>query len=412
MNASGDEPTSSMSAAIRVCFVIDRLSRAGTESQLLLLLKQLDRERIEPYLCLLDGHDETSLSLLPPDCPTLRLGVRRLASLHAAKQAWKFWRFLRRQRIDIVQTYFPDSTRFAAPIAKAAGVRAVFGSRRNIGHWMTKRDARIARFYNRLFIDKIIANCDAARQSAIEQEGAKPDQVIVVPNAIDLDRFKDIPPWQPKPHGQPRKVGMVGNLRPVKGVDLFIRAAKQVLKKFPDTQFEVAGGGDPTPYQALIDELGLTDNVRLLDEVVDIPAFLATLDVAVLPSRAEGFSNALLEYMAAGRPIVATDVGGNAEVLGLMAAECCVPSGDHLMLANRIQRVLEDRDHAALLVNAAHDRVTRTLRSPSLHDLYEEALKRSERVPLPIRMCHPAIAKRFRCSVLALFWSLTTRDEL
>jgi L-malate glycosyltransferase len=356
--------------AIRVCFVIDRLARAGTESQLLLLLKQLDRERIEPYLCLLDGHDDVSLSLLPNDCPALRLGVRRLASPHALRQAWSFWRFLKRERIDVVQAYFPDSTRFAAPIAKAAGVRAVFGSRRNIGHWMTKRDARVARFYNRFFIDKIIANCKAARQSAIEQEGAQPDQVVVLPNTIDLERFKSIPAWQPKPQGQPRKVGMVGNLRAVKGPDIFIRAARLVSTRFPDTQFEIAGQGDPAPYQALIDELGLSDNVRLLGEVVDVPAFLATLDVAVLPSRAEGFSNALLEYMAAGRPIVATDVGANAEVLGSIAKECCVPRENHQVLADRIERRFDDAHVAAALAHTARIQVLTAASSRRMDDIW------------------------------------------
>ena len=89
---------------VRVCFVIDRLSRAGTESQLLLLLRQLDRTRIEPYLCLLDGFDKDSEELLPDDCPTLRLGVKRLRSAKALKQAWAFWRYLKRERIDIIQT--------------------------------------------------------------------------------------------------------------------------------------------------------------------------------------------------------------------------------------------------------------------------------------------------------------------
>jgi glycosyltransferase involved in cell wall biosynthesis len=300
---------------IRVCFVIDRLSRAGTENQLLLMIKQLDRDRITPYLCLLDGDDPMTRELLPEKCPVLQLGVRRLLSVGALRQAFEFWQFLRREKINVVQTYFPDSTRFAAPIAKVAGVNAVFGSRRNIGHWMTPRDVRIARFYNRFFIDRIVANSKAARESVIEQEGIGPDRVVVVPNGIDLNRFKHIPPWQPKPSGVPRKIGMVGNLREVKGPDLFIRAASLVLKDHPETQFEIAGAGDPTHYQQLINELGITNSVCLRGPVSDVPSFLSTLDVAVLPSRAEGLSNALMEYMAAGRPIVATDVGGNGELI-------------------------------------------------------------------------------------------------
>ena len=344
---------------MRVCFVIDRLSLAGTESQLLLMIRQLDRDRITPYLCLLDGDDPMTQQLLPDDCPILRLGVRRLLSVRALRKAFHFLRYLRTEQIDIVQTYFPDSTRFAAPIAKAAGVKAVFGSRRNIGHWIMPRDIRIARFYNRFFIDKIVANSRAARQSVIEQEGIAPDRVVVVPNGIDLDRFKHIPPWQPKPAGAPRKIGMVGNLREVKGPDLFIRAAKLVLQEHPGTQFEIAGSGDPAPYQQLIDELRIMNNVRLLGPISDVAAFLATLDVAVLPSRAEGLSNALLEYMAAGRPIVATDVGGNRELLDILAERCTVAS-DHESLGKGIVRLLSNDASAVEMANLACNLATST----------------------------------------------------
>jgi len=327
-----------VAAPTRVCFVIDRLSRAGTESQLLLLIRKLDRTRVMPYLVLLDGHDEQSRLLMPTDCSTLALGVRRLTSLQALLQARTFYRLLRRERIDVVQTYFPDSTRYAAPIAKAAGVRLVFGARRNIGHWVTRRDRWLGRLYNRWFIDKIVANCEAARKAVIEQEGAKPAQVVVLPNLIDLDRFRGISPWTPKPAGTLRRVGMVGNLRPVKGVDLFIRAAAEVIREFPRTEFAIAGGGDATPYSSLIKELGIADRVSLLGPVDDVPAFLATLDVAVLPSRAEGLSNSLLEYMAAGRPIVATDVGQTSAVLEGAARDCCVAPEDIAALTQGILR--------------------------------------------------------------------------
>lgn len=342
---------------IRVCFIIDRLSRAGTESQLLLMIKQLDRDRITPYLCLLDGDDPMTRELLPETCPVLQLGVRRLMSVGALRQAFKLWQFLRREKINVVQTYFPDSTRFAAPIAKAAGIKSVFGSRRNIGHWVTPRDIRIARFYNRFFIDKIVANSKAARESVIEQEGISPDRVVVVPNGIDLDRFKHIPLWQPKTAGVPWKVGMVGNLREVKGPDVLIRAANLVLQDHPNTRFEIAGDGDPTPYQQLIDELGLKNTVTLIGSVSNVPAFLETLDVAVLPSRAEGLSNSLLEYMAAGRPIVATDVGGNGEVIRNGVNGLLVPSNDFSELGRTIVRLLDGPKLAANLAWAGRSKV-------------------------------------------------------
>ena len=357
---------------MRTCFVIDNLNRAGTESQLLMLIKHLDRQRIEPHLCLLDGQGEASRALEPDGCPVLRLGVQRLRSLRAARAGRQFRRYLKENRIDVVQTYFIDSTRFAAPIARLAGC-AVFGSRRNIGHWVTPKDRRIARFYNRWFIDKIIVNCEAARLSLVEQENIRSDNdVVIIPNGIELEPFSQIDTWRAQPDETTQTVGMVGNLREIKGIDLFIRAAGKVLESKPNTQFKIAGGGDKAPYQALIDELGLTGHVQLLGSVEAIPQFLATLDVAVLPSRAEGLSNALLEYMAAGRPIVASNVGGNPELVAHDQTGLLVTPEDVDSLAGAIVRLLDDEPLSIQLAENARQTTTQNFSANAYAARYQE----------------------------------------
>ena len=340
---------------VRVCFVIDRLRRAGTELHLLNLIKHLDHIQIAPYLCLLNGVDDEICQQLEPHGVTIvRLGVRRLTSLHAVRQAWRFRRFIKFHHIDVVNTYSLDSARFAAPIAKSAGCR-VFGSRRDIGHWVNRRDRIIGRFYYHWFFDKVIANCEAARRSVIEQERVAAEKVLIIPNGINLARFKTISPWRPHSNGKPQKVGMVGNLRVVKGPDLFIKAAKFVIQECPDTCFEIAGGGDIDHYQRIIDANGLTARVKLLGSVADIRFFLSTLDVAVLPSRAEALSNALLEYMAAGRPIVATDVGGNKELIAHGKNGLLTPVEDPIALAKAVCDLLRNHAQAERLAFAAAD---------------------------------------------------------
>src|SRR5258708_5216055 len=96
--------------AVRVCFMIDTLCVGGTETRLLSLIRDFDRSRVEPFLCLLDGHDPVSQTLEPECCPVLRLGVNSLHRPRALKQAWRFRRFLREHRIDALQVCFPDST--------------------------------------------------------------------------------------------------------------------------------------------------------------------------------------------------------------------------------------------------------------------------------------------------------------
>src|SRR3954467_1452328 len=94
---------------VRVCFMIDRLSRAGTESQLLALIRELDRAQIRPSLVLLDGEDDLSRALEPADCPVIRPGVRRLLSIQAAKAARRLRAFWHEQRPDVLQVYFLDA---------------------------------------------------------------------------------------------------------------------------------------------------------------------------------------------------------------------------------------------------------------------------------------------------------------
>jgi glycosyltransferase involved in cell wall biosynthesis len=340
---------------IRVCFIIDNLSRAGTEMQLLQLLRHFDREKLSPYLCLLDGTSDISRELEPTDVPLIRLGVKRCVSLHGLRQAFCLRSFLTAHNIDVVQTYFTDSTRFSAPIARATGVQAVVGAYRNAGHWSTRRDAWIGRVYHRLFLDYVIANCAAAGRVAVELDGAVEDRVTVIANGIDLTPFLDIPAWVPHTPRHSPKVGMVGNLRPVKGVDIFITAAARILRHYPDTVFEIAGGGDARDLGKLATRLGIDKKVRLIGPITDVPRFLSSLDVAVLPSRSEGMSNAILEYMAAGRPIVATDVGGTRELIrSSETGELVVPESPDA-LADGVIALLEHPERAKALAYKARE---------------------------------------------------------
>ena len=360
---------------MRVCFVIDNLSRAGTEMQLLLLLRSLKRDKVEPYLCLLNGDVDYSRDLEPVGLSILRLNLERLFCFTSIMAAYRLLRYLQVNRIKVVQTYFTDSTRFAAPIAKFAGCQ-VLGSRRNIGHWMTRWDQFVARCYNRLFIDCVITNCRAAQQAVVEQELGDIKNIDVIPNGIDVAPFQKLAEWVQPLQGDLWTIGMIGNLRVVKGVDIFIKAAKLVHEQYPATQFLVAGGGDKKKYQQLVDELGLTECVFLLGSIDAVPSFLNTLTVAVLPSRAEGMSGALLEYMAAGRPIVATEVGGNPELIKHELNGLLVEAGSSTALAATILRYFEDTQLAHFCSVAAKQDAISNFSADVLADAYTQMLYR------------------------------------
>src|SRR5438046_2617220 len=100
---------------VRVCFLIDRLTRAGTETQLLALVRELDRSKVRPTLVLLDGEDDLSRALEPADCPVLRLGVRKLVSVSAVRATARLRAFWKEHWPDVVQTYFMDSAYLGVP---------------------------------------------------------------------------------------------------------------------------------------------------------------------------------------------------------------------------------------------------------------------------------------------------------
>ena len=339
---------------LRICYVIDNLSRAGTEMQLRLLLQNLDRSLVTPHLVLLDGQSEPSRKLEPENVNAMRLGIKRLVSPRAIGAALRFRKFLRQNKIQIVQSFFPDSTRFASPLSRLSGVPKTLGTRRNIGHWMNRRDKWIARLYNRTLIDQIIANCESARQSVIEQERMQPNRVFVIPNGIETNRFKDCRPWAKTDQKAAITIGMVGNLRDVKGPDLLIDAAQILLRHESNLEFVIAGDGNHEQYQSQIDRLGIQDHFTLLGSISNIPQLLSTLDIAVLPSRAEGMPNAILEYMVAGRPIVATNVGGIPELIQNRQSGILVGPESTAELADGIKLLLNDTQLAADLAKTAY----------------------------------------------------------
>ena len=357
---------------VRVCFLIDELASAGTETQLLALIRHLKRDRVLPYLCLLRGDNPRSQALEPETCPVLRLQVRSLRNPRTLIQAGRFIRFLRRERIDVVQAYFPDSSYFGIPAAWLAGVKHRLRTRNNVGHWITPLHRQLGRVLN-LFTTATLVNCKAAREAFLQSERCSPESVCVLENGVDLERFRNIPPIDASRVPVSLQVGCVSNLRPVKGLDVFVQAATLVRKHHPQTIFTVAGEGElREALQLQAKANGLADCFLLPGCVSNVPHFLARLDVAVLCSHAEGMSNALLEYMAAGRPIVATKVGAAADVIEDGKNGLLVPAGNSCRLAEAIQCLLSDRPLAARLAASAREQAFRRFSRASMVQRFEE----------------------------------------
>lgn len=317
------------------------------------MIRSLDRARFEPSLVLLDGASSGSREIEPDDCDVIRLGVTKLLgfrSWRAAKRLRSLWR---ERRPDIVQAYFLDSSYFAIPLARRAGVPAIVRVRNNLGYWLTPKHRLLNRVLRPL-VNVTLTNSEAGRESLIRNDGLSPDRVVAIENGVDLDRFADIPPPR---FGSTVRVGCVANLRPVKNVDGLMSAAKRVIERHPNVWFEVAGEGEQRrELERLHGELGQGDRFQLVGSIADVPAFLGRLDIAVLPSHSEGMSNAILEYMAAGRAIVATDTGANAKLVRHRREGLIVPAGDNAALSEAIESLLDSPVLARNLAAAAKER--------------------------------------------------------
>ncbi len=349
-------PTASTSAEpVRVCFMIDRLSRAGTESQLLALIRELDRSRVLPSLVLLDGEDDLSCSLEPADCPVIRLGVRRLLSAQAATAARRLRAFWRNHRPDVLQAYFLDAAYFGVPLAKLSGVKKVIRVRNNLGYWVTLKHRAMGQLVHP-FVDTTLTNTDAGKHALVKGERHRPERVKVLANGVDTARFNRF--LFPDTSKQRVRIGCVANLRAVKNIDGFMKAARIALDRHPKLVFEVAGEGEQREeLEQLHTQLNLGDRFHLRGSVADVAGFLRPLDIAVLPSHSEGMSNALLEYMSAGRAVIATDVGANAELVRHQKDGLIVPARNPEAIASAIGELIANPLRAAGYGASARKRV-------------------------------------------------------
>ena len=367
---------------VRVGFVIDALAPgAGTENQLLLLLQGFDRNRLQPFLCCLRG--ECPVEYLP-GVPMENLGVVHLARREGFAGLHRFRTWVHRHRLHAVTTFFRDANLLGTLGARWAGVPVV-STRRNLGYWQNRRERILLRVLD-AGTRRFVANSEAVRRVVMETEKVAPERIEVIPNAVDAIRFR--PPREGEREATRVRLGLapdvpvvgcVANLRPVKGHDTLLAAFAGVRAHLPSARLVLVGEGvEEERLRAQAEELGISGAVSFLGRRRDVAELMRAFDVVALASRSEGFSNALLEAMASGVPCVATDVGGNRELLEDGACGRLVPAGDAEALAAGLVEVAADRGVRERMGREARQRVTARFAPEVVRDLwyglYEERL--------------------------------------
>jgi glycosyltransferase involved in cell wall biosynthesis len=343
---------------LRVLLVIDELDIGGTEQQILELVRALPRGRYEPVVCCF-RHGRKAAEIERLGVRVVHLPKRRRADLGFV---WRLVRLMRTERIDIVHTFLIGANVWGRLAALAAGVPVIIASERNVDIW----EEPVKRFLGRLlalFTSRVVANADAVRAYLIAR-GVSAERVVTIRNGVDFGRFDrpvDRATLRRSFGVEPDDVlaAVVARLEPQKGHDTVIEAAARLRDRHPRLRFLFVGGGSRERDLAeIVTQRGLGDRVLFAGFRTDSADLIRAADLSVLVSTKEGLSNTLLESLAAGRPVVASTVGGNPEVISPDVG-VLVPPSDVEALTAALDRLLTDAAAATRMGDRGRSRVRR-----------------------------------------------------
>ncbi len=306
---------------IPLALCITELEVGGAERCLVELATRLDRAKFAPAVYSLRPRptgDQAALVLRLEEAGVPVHFLNGRTRLAAPVVLWKLTRLLRAQNPHIVQTFLFHANLLGTLAARLAGVRCVVtgirvAERGRIWH------LRWAKWMDRLVTRHVCVSQSVADYSSVAG-GLGAARLVVIPNGVDLERFRDMRPCPHESLGvgpNRRLIVFVGRLDAQKGPNLLIELAPQFLSRLPDHDLVLVGRGPlRESLEARSRQLAAGDRIHFTGWRADVPEILAAADLVVLPSQWEGMPNVLLEAMAAGKPVVATNVEGMLEALG------------------------------------------------------------------------------------------------
>ena len=355
----------------RILIVAEALGYGGTESHLVTVLPRLAEAGLDiSVFCLAErGPRATELEqggvrVLAASRLASRRQKRVLYPLQAGLDCSALYAFARQWRPHVAHFFLPGPYLLGAPVAMAAQIPIKVMSRRSLAHYQQNWVG--ARHIERLLHSRmtaIVGNCNAILRE-LTAEGVAEAKLRLIYNGIE-------PSGSAQDKGEARAalgldadslIGVVvANLIPYKGHRDLIDALALAAPKLPPSWQVLCVGADNdlrSELETLAAAKGLAGNLRFLGQRFDVDRLLEAADFGVLPSRAnEGFSNAILELMRAGLPMIVTDVGGNAEAVVDGETGIVVPPGDPAALAAALLRVSEDPALRRKLGEAGRERV-------------------------------------------------------
>lgn len=332
--------------------LIDSFNQGGSERQALQLTRLLaESDKFKIHLASLspDGSLRTTIEDLNlGEIPSFPLNS--FYDANAVRQLRRFVRWLKSSQIQIIHTHDFYTNVFGMAAGALARLPVRVASMRETAGMRSATQKKVQQVAYSL-AHQIVANSEAVRSTLIA-EGIPAEKITVVYNGLDSARLiaqassraEALSLLGLSVNENSRFISIVANMRlEVKDYPMFLRSARQVLEAEPAAAFLLAGEGELTDsLRALALELGIGDSTYFLGRCERVAELLSISEICVLSSKAEGFSNSILEYMAAGRPVVVTNVGGAAELVSEGETGYLVSSGDDAAMATRIISLLRD----------------------------------------------------------------------
>lgn len=371
-----------MKQPVKIVYIADVLdtAQAGTENQLIKMLNGLSSRGFDITLVCLRNHPWLEKNAASLQCDVRIFDIQRFKSPKTYYNILKLTRFLRSRRPEIVHTFFPVANVIGVLAAWMAGVRNIISSRRDYGEWMIGHYLLATRLANR-FATKIIANSHPVKQLTVSAEKVAEEKVTVIFNGIDLTAFTDIIPDNNLKQRlgiplQNKVVGKVANFRPMKHHHTFIKAASVILQGRDDVDFLLVGtdaGGSHlrSELEELARALKIADRVHFTGQQTQVVPYLSIMDIGVNCSEGEGLSNAIMEYMAAGIPCVASSSGGNPDLVQELRTGRLFQLDDHDELAKIIIGMLADAKQLQQYAANAHKLIQEEMSLDSMLSKYD-----------------------------------------
>jgi glycosyltransferase involved in cell wall biosynthesis len=332
--------------------LISSLEHGGAERQVVELVRNIDRKRFDPVVCSLS--DVNPLADHLPD-PARELVVVKKRSKYDFSTVRRVAAVMKERRILIVHAFLFDAEMVARLAARRAGVPVVIASERNTDYrwpWVHK----VCQLLTRSRFDVMIANSEAGKRFNMRTLGLSEGRMRVVHNGVDTEHFRPVDTTSIREElgigVEDCVVGMVAMFKRQKNHGVFFRAAKEILRRFPNTWFLLAGeplrdnlqgaGDYHCEMRRLVEELGVSQRCLFVGNREDMPEVYSLCDTTVLPSSREGTPNVLLESMACAVPVVASDVADNHYIVKDGETGFVVPLGDDAAIVDRVCAILED----------------------------------------------------------------------